>query len=72
MKENNHTTEQMSEKDLDNVIGGGVYIKFDGVKGRQASRHIVHPNYLQIVHPNYGQSKNGKPLSATDNDHKDW
>ena len=64
MKENNHTTEQMSEKDLDNVIGGGVYIKFDGVKGRQASRHIVHPNYRQ--------SKNGTPLSATDNDHKDW
>ena len=56
MKENNHTTEQMSEKDLDTVIGGAAYIKIDGVKGRQASRHIVHPNYLQ--------SQNRKPSNG--------
>jgi bacteriocin-like protein len=47
---------QMTEKELDRVSGGPHIRNFNGrtgVIGNRASRHIVHPDYLQ--------SKNGKP-----------
>ena len=55
---------QMTENELDQVSGGPHIRNFNGrtgVIGNRASRHIVHPDYLQIVHPDYRQSKNGKP-----------
>ena len=63
---------QMTDKELDQVSGGSAFVKLGDLRGRQASRHIIHPQFLQIVHPELAQSKNGKPFSATDNDHKDW
>ena len=36
---------QMTEKELDQVSGGPVFAKYDGVVGNRASRGIIVPDY---------------------------